>query len=87
MDFYVGQIILASFSGRTPQGLFPCNGALVQITQYPALYSLLGTQYGGNGQTTFALPNLPAPTASNQQATTNQLTYYICWNGIYPNFG
>ncbi|MDR7316995.1 tail fiber protein [Brevibacillus nitrificans] len=41
-----------------PKGWAMCNGQLLPINQYQALFSLLGTTYGGNGQTTFALPNL-----------------------------
>ncbi|WP_342769996.1 phage tail protein [Paenibacillus cellulosilyticus] len=40
-----------------PKGWAFCNGQTLQISQYQALYSLLGTTYGGNGQTTFALPD------------------------------
>jgi microcystin-dependent protein len=41
-----------------PMNWAPCNGQLLAITQYTALFSLLGTTYGGNGQTNFALPDL-----------------------------
>src|SRR3954447_20953014 len=41
-----------------PRGWAFCNGQLLPIQQYTALFSLLGTYYGGNGQTTFALPDL-----------------------------
>ena len=41
-----------------PKGWAFCNGQLLPINQNQALFSLLGTTYGGNGQTTFALPNL-----------------------------
>lgn len=41
-----------------PRGWAQCNGQLLPINQNQALFSLLGTTYGGNGQTTFALPNL-----------------------------
>jgi microcystin-dependent protein len=41
-----------------PQGWALCNGQFLPINQNQALFSLLGTTYGGNGQTTFALPNL-----------------------------
>lgn len=41
-----------------PQGWALCNGQILSIAQNTALFSLLGTTYGGNGQTTFALPNL-----------------------------
>ena len=41
-----------------PKGWAMCNGQFLPINQNQALFSLLGTRYGGNGQTTFALPNL-----------------------------
>lgn len=57
MDTFIGEIML--FAGNyTPAGYLPCDGRLLQIAQYTALYSLLGTQFGGNGTTSFALPDL-----------------------------
>jgi microcystin-dependent protein len=54
---YLGQIIL--FAGNfAPRGWAFCNGQILQISQNTALFSILGTTYGGNGQTTFALPDL-----------------------------
>ena len=41
-----------------PAGWLPCNGALVSIGQYQALFAVIGTAYGGDGVNTFALPNL-----------------------------
>ncbi|WP_236705058.1 phage tail protein [Hymenobacter sp. AT01-02] len=41
-----------------PNGWAACNGQLLSVSENNALFSLLGTTYGGNGQTTFALPNL-----------------------------
>ncbi|WP_449404428.1 phage tail protein [Halpernia frigidisoli] len=41
-----------------PNGWLDCNGQLLPISQYSALFSLLGTQYGGDGRTNFALPNM-----------------------------
>jgi microcystin-dependent protein len=47
------------FAGNyPPRGWATCDGQLLPISQNTALFSLLGTQYGGNGQTTFGLPNL-----------------------------
>lgn len=54
---YLGQIIWTGFN-FCPRGWTPANGALLPISQYTALFSLLGTTYGGNGQSTFALPDL-----------------------------
>jgi microcystin-dependent protein len=54
---YIGEIRMFSFN-FPPRGWAQCNGALLAIAQNQALFSLLGTTYGGNGQTTFALPDL-----------------------------
>ncbi|WP_415325444.1 phage tail protein [Chryseobacterium sp. MMS23-Vi53] len=57
MDEYLGTIKM--FAGDfAPKGYLLCNGAILSIAQNQALFSLLGTTYGGNGTTTFALPNL-----------------------------
>lgn len=49
-----------------PQDYIAANGAVLPIYQYQALYSLLGTMYGGDGQTTFGLPNLTGRTMIGQ---------------------
>jgi microcystin-dependent protein len=54
---YLGEIRCFGFN-FAPFGWMFCNGQLLPISQYAALFSLLGTTYGGNGTTTFALPNL-----------------------------
>ena len=54
---YLGEIKICSFN-FAPKGWAFCEGQLLAISQNPALYSLLGTTYGGNGQTNFALPDL-----------------------------
>ncbi|MDO7851420.1 phage tail protein [Hymenobacter convexus] len=54
---YIGEIRAVGFN-FTPQYWAPCNGQLLSINNYQALFSLLGTTYGGDGQTTFGLPNL-----------------------------
>lgn len=57
MDPLLGSIIL--FAGNfAPRGWALCSGQLLPINQYTALYAILGTTYGGNGTSTFALPNL-----------------------------
>ena len=61
MDPYLGEIRTFSFA-KAPVGWLPCNGQTLQITQYAALYALLGTNFGGNGTTTFMLPNLQGAT-------------------------
>jgi len=54
---FLSEIKLFAF-GQVPKGWALCNGQLLPINQNQALFSLLGTIYGGNGQTTFALPDL-----------------------------
>jgi microcystin-dependent protein len=54
---FMGEIQWVSFN-FAPKGWALCNGQLLPINQNQALFSLLGTMYGGNGQTTFALPDL-----------------------------
>ncbi|MEN3746718.1 tail fiber protein [Sphingomonas sp. HF-S3] len=57
-NYYVGEIRLLAFDQYTPVDFLPCDGRAVSISQYQALFSLIGTTYGGNGQTTFNLPDL-----------------------------
>jgi microcystin-dependent protein len=56
-DPFVGEIRLLGFN-FPPSGWAFCDGSLLAITQNEVLFALLGTQYGGNGVTTFALPDL-----------------------------
>jgi microcystin-dependent protein len=58
---FLGQISIFSFN-FAPKGWAECNGQLLPINQNQALFSILGTTYGGNGQTTFGLPNLQGRT-------------------------
>lgn len=62
---FLGEIQIFGF-GFAPRGFAACNGALLAIQQNTALFSLLGTSYGGDGRTTFQLPNLAARGACNQ---------------------
>lgn len=54
---YIGEIRMVGFN-FAPLDWALCNGQLLPISQYEALFTLIGTTYGGDGQTTFALPNL-----------------------------
>ena len=78
MDQYIGAIVLVGFN-FAPPGWMLCNGQLLPINQYTALFSLLGTTYGGDGLTNFALPNL------NASALQPGLNYMVCVNGIFPS--
>lgn len=57
MDSYLGQILLVGFN-IVPRNWAPCDGQQLPIRSYNALFALVGTYYGGNGTTTFALPDL-----------------------------
>ena len=76
---FVGSIQIFAF-GFAPQGWALCNGQLLQITLNTVLYDLIGTTYGGDGQTTFALPNLPSLGAKGPG-------YYISLFGNMPKQG
>src|SRR5215203_4980256 len=54
---FIGQIQIFPYN-FAPRGWATCSGQILSISQNTALFSLLGTTYGGNGQTTFALPDL-----------------------------
>lgn len=56
-DPFVGQLMLVPFT-FAPRGWADCNGQILPLAQNTALFSLLGTYYGGNGTTNFALPDL-----------------------------
>src|SRR5258707_3328518 len=64
---YIGEIRIISF-GFAPRGWALCTGQLLPISQNQALFSLLGTTYGGDGRVNFALPNLQGrvPVAAGQ---------------------
>jgi hypothetical protein len=72
----VGQILLFPF---TPQstGLLAANGQLLPIATNVTLFSLFGTTFGGDGVTTFALPNLTA-------VAPNNTGYFVCASGVFP---
>ncbi|TBR35965.1 MULTISPECIES: phage tail protein [Dyella] len=65
MTPYLGEIRLLPYT-RVPLGWMECNGALVSIAENDALYTLLGTTYGGDGVQTFGLPNLQSRVAVHQ---------------------
>jgi hypothetical protein len=73
---YVGQVLLMA-GGTAPAGTLPCDGQVLPISSYAVLFDLLGKRYGGNGTTTFGLPNLT-------KAAPNGLTYVIADTGIFP---
>ena len=73
---FLGQITLYGFN-FAPYGWAQCNGQLLPVSQYAALFSLLGTAYGGNGTSTFGLPNLQGTVPVGQGQSTAGTTYLI----------
>ena len=79
---YVGQMGTFAFD-FCPYGWLPANGALVSTTQYSTLFNLIGTTYGGDGQTNFGVPH------AKPQKTTNKLPLTVCvaYLGVFPSKG
>ncbi|KVX02526.1 phage tail protein [Shewanella frigidimarina] len=73
---FIGEIRAVSFS-FAPQGWAFCNGQLLQVSQNTALFSLLGATYGGDGRTTFALPDLRgrSPVGMGKGPGLNDIAY------------
>ncbi|MEG0928404.1 phage tail protein [Chryseobacterium sp.] len=74
MDEYIG--IIKLFAGNfAPRGWMFCDGRLLSIANYSAVFSILGTTYGGDGRTTFALPNLKGKMALGAGAVSSNENY------------
>ncbi|MDA0166532.1 tail fiber protein [Solirubrobacter ginsenosidimutans] len=76
VDCYIGQVLLTAFS-YVPPGAAVAAGQTLAISQWSALFALLGTTYGGNGTTNFNLPDL-------RKQAPGGMTYSICVNGVWP---
>jgi len=84
MDPYLGEIRL--FAGNyAPEGWALCNGQLVSVSEYQALFALIGTTYGGNGQSTFGLPNLKGAVVVGSGTGPNLPTYVAGQQGGLNN--
>lgn len=81
---FLGEIRMFGFQ-FAPTGWAMCNGQLLPISQNTALFSLLGTTYGGNGTSTFALPNLQSSVAIHQGQGVGLSPYVIGQNGGTEN--
>lgn len=83
-DQYLGEVRM--FAGNfAPYGWALCNGQLLAISQNTALFSLIGTYYGGDGVTTFALPNLQSRVPIHQGQGVGLSPYVIGQNGGTEN--
>ncbi|HEU0152874.1 MAG TPA: tail fiber protein [Arenimonas sp.] len=75
---YIGEIRMFSFGTRgAPNGWQACDGSLLPISQFDALFALIGTTYGGDGQTTFAVPDLRGRVPVHQGTGPGLSTYVL----------
>jgi microcystin-dependent protein len=75
---YIGEIRMFAFGTRgAPNNWQACDGTLLPISQYDALFALIGTTYGGDGQTTFAVPDLRGRVPIHQGTGPGLSTYVI----------
>src|SRR5439155_25768157 len=73
---YVGEIRM--FAGNfAPAGWMFCEGQLLPISEYDLLFNLIGTTYGGDGQSTFALPDLQGRVPVHQGRSRSGTTYLV----------
>lgn len=79
-DAYLGEIRLLPYM-YAPYNWLPCDGRSMSIQQYTALFSILGVQYGGDGNTTFNLPDLRGRVAIGQGQGPG-LSNYACGNKV-----
>jgi microcystin-dependent protein len=84
MDQYIGTILMVGFN-FAPTGWALCNGQLLPISQNAALFSLLGTYYGGDGVSNFALPNLQGRVPIHQGQGAGLSPYVIGQSGGVEN--
>jgi len=88
-ESYLGQVVLWA-PGFIPQNWMSCEGQSLEIAQYQALFSLLGTNYGGDGRSTFNLPDLREKDENGQPIPMiellrrGKLAHIICVSGLYP---
>lgn len=81
---YMGSVSLQAFPWAM-SGWALATGSMLSIEQNDSLYSLIGTYYGGNGMTTFALPNVTVPVLVDDQGAGNEMSFQISLNGTYPD--
>lgn len=77
MDDLMGRIQLFPYS-YAPMGWLQCQGHILSVQQNSALFALLGNQFGGNGSTTFGIPNLQGA------SPVTGMEYFMCTAGIFP---
>ncbi|MBP0004796.1 MAG: tail fiber protein [Cyanobacteria bacterium SBC] len=84
MEGTIGEIRL--FAGTfAPRNWAFCNGQMLQIQENMALFSIMGTKYGGDGRTTFALPKISPVLGEETGTPYDDLNYIICLQGMFPS--
>jgi hypothetical protein len=82
-DPYVGEVML--FSGAyCPKGWYEADGRLLPINNNHVLFAILNNSYGGDGKTTFALPDLRKTIPAAATDDRKLLRYCIAWRGYWP---
>jgi len=77
---FLGVVQLFAFN-YAPSGWVQCCGQTMSISQNEVLYSIIGTAFGGDGRTTFQLPDLRGAVPLQLPVW---MSYYICTSGMYP---
>ncbi len=85
MEVFIGQVQLLPYT-FAPRNWALCEGQLIAISQNQTLFALLGTQFGGDGRTTFGLPNLIAvePNSAGNAGMRDDVHYMVCTDGTFP---
>ena len=90
MDPLIGQIAIFPWNWA-PKHWAKCDGQLLSISQNSALFALIGTEFGGDGKNSFALPKMPPIKTENVDESGNDrggdLAYYIALQGYFPPRG
>lgn len=80
---HMSQIGVFAF-GFCPKTWVPADGRLLQIATNQGLFALLGTKYGGNGTTNFAVPKITAVSAPSNGIPAQKITICIAAEGVFP---
>ena len=85
MDAYIGELRLFGFD-FAPPGWALADGSLLPLNEYEGLFALLGNRFGGDGTTTFALPDLRGLPAINQgQGAGQAVNFFIATQGVFAS--
>jgi microcystin-dependent protein len=80
-QYIIGSIFLC-VADTPPERCVFCDGSLLRVNEYTPLYTILMARFGGNGTSTFGLPNL-----TDAEKNLNGARYAICTDGLYPTRG